>query len=339
MTASGFFASIFLTRFVAKFVIKEHVVENSASTLRAWIEIQELPKHIAVVFRIILGGVLAWYVTGDFDWAVFALTLLSVFFIANGAFISNEYFDFDTDRINTTRLGGRKQDVTSTGGTRVLIEGLISRRQALLASIAFFLMAMPVGLVLQFCFGTGPLTIPLGAAGILIGWFYTAPPIKAAYRGLGEVFMALGYFLLVITIYYTQAGLSWVPVAVASTQLFAVPAIKLLRAFPDYEADKSVGKRTLAVKFGREKMSRVYVVLMMLAVIFFLPAFMVSGSIFALFNLVPAYFIARSAWAVAAGKWRQPEGLAFSCRTGFYGLVLSPLALSLTFLMAGLTGF
>jgi len=310
----------------------------SASTLRAWIEIQELPKHIAVVFRIILGGVLAWYVTGAFDWAVFALTLLSVFFIADGAFISNEYFDYDTDRINTARLGGRKQDVTSTGGTRVLVEGLISRRQALFASIVFFVLAMPIGLVLQFGFDTGPLTIPLGVAGILIGWFYTAPPVKAAYRGLGEVFMALGYFLLIITIYYTQAGLSWVPVAVASTQLFAVPAIKLLRAFPDYEADKRVGKRTLAVKFGREKMSRVYVALMVLAIVFFIPAFIISGSVFALLNLLPMYFIARSAWAVGAGRWRQPHGLAFSCRTGFYGLVLSPLALSLTFLLAGAAG-
>lgn len=307
--------------------------------MKAWIEIQELPKHIAVVFRIILGGVLAWYVTGDFNWAVFALTLLSAFFIADGAFISNEYFDYDTDSINTNRLGGRKQDVTSTGGTRVLVEGLISRRQALLASIVFFVLAMPVGLVLQFGFGTGPLTIPLGAAGILIGWFYTAPPVKAAYRGLGEIFMAAGYFLLIITIYYTQAGLSWVPLAVASTQLFAVPAIKLLRAFPDYEADKRVGKRTLAVKFGREKMSRVYVALMMLAIFFFIPAFIVSGSVFALLNLVPVYYIARSAWAVATGRWREPQGLAFSCRTGFYGLVLSPLALSLTFLLAGLAGF
>jgi 1,4-dihydroxy-2-naphthoate octaprenyltransferase len=311
---------------------------QSNSKLRAWIEIQELPKHIAPVFRIILGGVLAWYVTGNFDWAIFFLTLLSVFFIADGAFISNEYFDYATDSTNFARLGGDSQSVTSTGGTRVLVKGLIKQKHALVASIVFFLLAMPIGIILQFGFGTGVWTIPLGAIGILIGWFYTAPPIKAAYRGFGEIFMAFSYFLLVITIYYTQAGLSWFPVVVASTQLFAVPAIKILREFPDYEADKNAGKRTLVVIFGKEKMSIVYVIMMVVAVILFAPTFIISKSLFALLNFIPVYYILRSAIEVARGNWRNPQGLAFSCRYGFYGLMFSPLAISLTFLLNGLFG-
>ena len=319
--------------------MRQKISNNSSiSTFRAWIEIQELPKHIAPVFRIILGGVLAWYATGSFDWAVFALTLLSVFFIADGSFISNEYFDYETDKNNAARLGGQNQSVTSTGGTRVLVKGLIKRKHALISSIVFFLLAMPVGIILQFGFGTGVWTIPLGAIGILIGWFYTAPPIKAAYRGLGEVFMALAYFLLVFTIYYTQAGLSWFPVAVASTQLFAVPAIKLLREFPDYEADKNAGKRTLVVIFGKGRMSYLYVLLMTAAILLFIPSFVLSKSLFALLNLIPIHFILRSAFNVALGNWRNPQGLAFSCQYGFYGLMFSPLTLSLTFLFNGLTG-
>lgn len=312
---------------------------SSATALRAWIEIQELPKHIAPVFRIVLGGVLAWYATGSFDWTIFALTLLSVFFIADGSFISNEYFDYETDRTNAARLGGDNQSITSTGGTRVLVKGLIKRQHALIASIIFFLLAMPVGVVLQFVFGTGVWTIPLGAIGIFIGWFYTAPPVKAVYRGLGETFMALAYFILVFTIYYTQAGLSWFPIIVASTQLFAVPAIKLLREFPDYEADKHAGKRTLVVVFGKQKMSTLYVILMGIAVILFIPAFILSGSLFALLNIIPMYFILRSAVNVARGNWRNSQGLAFSCRYGFYGSMFSPLTLSLTFLLSGLLSF
>ena len=308
------------------------------SNLRAWIEIQELPKHIAVVFRIALGGVLAWYITGEFSWLIFALTLLSVFLIANGAFISNEYFDYETDRRNTSRLGGARQSVTSTGGTRVLVEGLIKRRHALIASLAFFLLALPVGLFLQFRLDTGPLTIPLGAVGIFTAWFYTAPPIKAAYRGLGEIFMAIGYMLLILTVYYTQAGLSWFPFLIASTQLFAIPAIKILRAFPDYEADAGAGKRTLVVIFGKPVMSRVYVILMVLAVVLFIPAFVYSASLVAVINLVPIYFLGKSLLLVARGEWRNPQGLGRSCQLGFMGIILSPLTLSLTFLIEGLLG-
>jgi 1,4-dihydroxy-2-naphthoate octaprenyltransferase len=307
------------------------------STLKAWIEIQELPKHIAVVFRIALGGVLAWYVTGTFSWPVFLITLLSVFFIANGAFISNEYFDYQTDRINLGRLGGRRQGLTSTGGTRVLVEGLIPLRQALIASLLFFMLAIPLGLLLQFHFKTGPFTIPLGAAGIFIGWFYTAPPIRAAYRGLGEIFMMLGYGLLIITIYYTQAGWNWLPVAVASTQFAAVPAIKLLRAFPDAEADAASGKRTLAVIFGKEPMSRVYIVLMGSAILLFIPTFLITRSPWALVNLLPALYLGQSLAPMLSGRWRTREGLEYSCRKGFLGLMLSPLTLTITFLMDGLT--
>jgi len=306
------------------------------TNIKAWIEIQELPKHIAVVFRIALGGVLAWYVTGSFNWAVFLITLLSVFFLADGAFISNEYFDYETDRVNEGRLGGSRQGLTSTGGTRVLVEGLIKRRQALVASVIFFLLAMPLGIILQFHYKTGPLTIPLGAAGILIGWFYTAPPVKAAYRGLGEIFMMLGYGLLIITIYYTQAGWSWIPVAVASTQFAAVPAIKLLRAFPDAEADASVGKRTLAVIFGKEKMSRVYIALVITAIGLFIPTFVITRSLFAVINLLPMLFLGQSLVPMLNGAWRTRAGLERACRTGFIGLMLSPLTLTLPYLRAGL---
>jgi 1,4-dihydroxy-2-naphthoate octaprenyltransferase len=303
------------------------------SKLKAWIEIQELPKHIAVVSRIALGGVLAWWATGNFNWPVFLITLLAGFFLANGAFISNEYFDYETDRINRGRLGGEKQDITSTGGTRVLVEGLIQRRQALTASIIFFLLAMPLGIILQFHFKTGPLTIPLGVIGILIGWFYTAPPIKAAYRGWGEVFMMIAYGLLIITIYYTQAGWSWLPVAVASTQFAAVPAIKLLRSFPDAEADKQAGKRTLAVIFGQETMSKVYITLMLAAIILFIPTGVITRSPVALINLLPIFYIIKSLIPMLNGKWRTRSGIVQACRMGFMGVVWSPLTLTLTFLI------
>lgn len=301
--------------------------------LKAWIEIQELPKHIAVVSRIALGGVLAWWATGHFNWPVFLITLLAGFLLANGAFISNEYFDYETDRINRGRLGGDKQGITSTGGTRVLVEGLIQRKQALTASIIFFLLAMPLGIILQFHFKTGPLTIPLGVIGIFIGWFYTAPPIKAAYRGWGEVFMMIAYGLLIITIYYTQAGWSWLPVAVASTQFAAVPAIKLLRSFPDAEADKQAGKRTPAVIFGKETMSKVYIILMLAAIILFIPTGIITRSPVALVNLLPVFYIIKSLIPMLNGKWRTRPGIVQACRMGFMGVVWSPLTLTLTFLI------
>jgi len=125
-------------------------------------------------------------------------------------------------------------------------------------------------------------------------------------------------------------------VAVASTQFAAVPAIKLLRAFPDAEADASVGKRTLAVIFGKEKMSRVYIALVITAIGLFIPTFVITRSLFAVINLLPMLFLGQSLVPMLNGAWRTRAGLERACRTGFIGLMLSPLTLTLPFLLAGL---
>ena len=67
--------------------------------------------------------------------------------------------------------------------------------------------AVILGLALQFGWRTGPYTIPLGALGILGGYFSFAPPLAWHRRGLGEVAGALCFGLLpVATGLYLQCG-------------------------------------------------------------------------------------------------------------------------------------
>ncbi len=64
-----------------------------------------------------------------------------------------------------------------------------------------------VGILLQFVWRTGDLTIPLGGLGILGGYFYFAPPLQLGRRGLGEAAGALCFGLLpVATGLYLQCG-------------------------------------------------------------------------------------------------------------------------------------
>jgi 1,4-dihydroxy-2-naphthoate octaprenyltransferase len=82
---------------------------------------------------------------------------------------------------------------------------------------------------------------------------YTLPPIKLAYRGLGELDVVLTHsFGLIFPGYLLQGGawsdpLPWllsVPLAVAG-----LPAITLA-GIPDRDADRAAGKRTLVVRAG-----------------------------------------------------------------------------------------
>jgi len=304
--------------------------------LKAWIQVQKIPRHSNDVFSFVLGSVLAWYHTGNFNWLVFTASLVAVFFIANGIYLTNEAQDYEGDRRNLERIGvGGGMNMTSTGGTQVLVRGHIKKEHVQLAGMLFFVAAIPLGLVVQFVGKTGPLTIPLGALGILITYSYSNPPIKASYRGLGETFMMLGYALLVFTAYYIQAGPSWLPLIVALPRILTVPALKLIRNFPDARADAGSGKRTLVVIFGKERMRWVYIALVTGAILSFSFAAIASKSVFAMLNIWPAILFMQSLIPVINGQWRERAGLEQACKKGFQGLLLIPMTLTLTFLLNG----
>ncbi len=308
----------------------------SRATLKAWIEVQKFPRHSNDVFSFVLGSVLAWYRAGVFNWGIFICGLLAVFFIANGIYLTNEAQDYEGDRLNMGRIGGRGgMGLATTGGTQVLVRGKLKPTQVQTVGLLFFALAIPLGLIIQFVFHAPPWTIPLGVVGMFITYSYSNPPIKASYHGLGETFMMVGYAMLVFTAYYMQAGASWFPVLIALPRILTVPALKIIREFPDREADKASGKNTLVVIFGQAVMSRVYVVLVILALLAFIPTFFVTGSLFSVLNLLPAFYLVQSVIPMALGKWHNREELEKSCRMGFIGLLWTPVTLALTFLLAG----
>lgn len=304
--------------------------------LIAWIRIQELHKHPTILLPFLLGTAIAWSEAGAIDWRVFAISLVITYFITNGAFMSNEYFDYETDRINIGRIGGDRVGVTTTGGTRVLVEGLLSGKQVLTASILFFIAAIPLGVILQFYFDTGILTIPLGIFGILMGLFYTAPPLRASYNGFSALFMAIGFTIPVFAGYYIYQGFSWLPLIVALPWTVAVPAMKIIREFPDYEADKSANKRTLVVRFGKDKMAPVYILLTLCSLILFIPVIFITQEIAVLLLLLPAFFLLRSVIPMIKGTWRDKEGLDAICKNGFIGMLFILVALLGIFIFKGL---
>jgi len=289
----------------------------------------------------VLGSVLAWYHAGQFHWGVFIAGLLAVFFMANGIYLTNEYQDYESDRLNRERIGGEKRGMgmDTTGGTRVLVQGRLKRRHVLIAGMIFFALTIPLGLIIQFGFKTGVWTIPLGVAGLFFTYGYSNPPVKASYRGMGELFMMLGYAALVFTAYYIQAGASWFPLLICLPRILSVPALKVLRNFPDSRADAEAGKRTLVVMIGQARSSRLYIALTAAAILAFIPTLIVTRSPFALINIIPAVFLAQSMVPMLKGRWHNRQQLEVACRTGFQGLLLTPLTLIITFVLDGFINF
>jgi 1,4-dihydroxy-2-naphthoate polyprenyltransferase len=306
----------------------------NVQSIRPYIALQELPKHLANLLPFMLGTALAYWDTGQVNWPVFGVALLAVFFLTDGTYVSNEYFDYEADKDNSSRIGGdEKIGVGTTGGTRVLVRGLIPRKHALYFAVIAFALAIPTGLYLRYGLHTGPLTIPLGILGILVGWFYTAPPVRACYRGLGELFIAIAQGIVVFGAYYVQAGFSWLPLLVSLPWFIALPALKIMREFPDFDADARNGKRGLTVIFGRERMASVFSMLIMLAMVAFIPVIAIIGSWISALVIVPVALFARGLPIMIRGEWRNQARLEHAAVSAFIAMLTIPTILTVVFLL------
>lgn len=242
----------------------------SRQSLFSWLTLFRLGATARGVLPFLLGAVIAWSQGKPIDLTVLLLATIAVLCIMLMTFLVNEYYDYDTDKANVDYH-------MLSGGSRILTKGLIPRRHAIIAAGIFLSIAIVIGLLLYFYFQTGPLTLPLGAIAIIIGYFYTAKPLQLSYRGLGEIgiWFTCGW-LATITGYYLQVGQLNTVVTLASLPgAISVFLVILVNEIPDIRSDKLSGKNTLAVRLGLEKTGILYIALIILcyvniiAVIFF----------------------------------------------------------------------
>ena len=94
----------------------------------------------------------------------------------------------------------------------------------------------------------------VGAASILAGVLYTGGPRPYGYEGLGEVFVFLFFGVVaVVGSYFVQTeDLRWEAFALSVPVGLLAAAILLVNNIRDADTDRRAGKRTLAVRLGRD---------------------------------------------------------------------------------------
>lgn len=144
------------------------------------------------------------------------------------------------------------QPTPFSGGSRVIQEGILTARQMLLLSIGCYLLTAFIGIYLALT--RGWVVLALGLAGIGLAVLHNWHPFGLYYLapGLGEAAVGLGFgTLMVLGSYYVQTqhlslGALWASIPVG----LAIVAVLYINEFPDYRADKLVGKKTLVVVLG-----------------------------------------------------------------------------------------
>ncbi|TFH88503.1 NAD(P)H dehydrogenase [Billgrantia azerbaijanica] len=191
-------------------------------------------------------GALAAAGGSAFGSAVFWIGYLCLFLLEVATVLVNEVVDLATDRRN-------RFFSTFTGGSRVLVEGRLSRGEVM-AGIGLALLGFLVATA--WLLGVTPAALPAGAVlgGLaILALGYTAPPLTLSYRGLGELDVAVTHSIGVMLCGFVFLGGAWHdprPWLLSLPLLLAILPSITLSGLPDREADAAVAKRTLAVRLG-----------------------------------------------------------------------------------------
>jgi len=253
------------------------------------------------------------------------ITVLLATLAHAGVNVFNDYYDHlnGTDARNTGRI------FPFTGGSRFIQNGVLSPNQVKIYAILLFLSVIAGGLWLISVRGNGLFWI--GLLGLLIGWAYSAPPLKLNSRGLGEACVAAGFLLIVAGADFVQRGsLHLSPWLMGLPYALLVTNILYINQFPDREADAAAGKRHWVVRLTPAHAAYGYGLILGLAVLTLITlvatAWLPLPALVSLLGFIPAVAAARQLVAMAD----TPAHLAPAIKQTIAAAHLQPLLLAVS---------
>lgn len=190
---------------------------------------------------------------GFMDLRLSLLTLVGMALLHAAGNLLNDFFDHVTgaDEANTQFVS------PFSGGGRAIQRGLVPARGVLVLGLLCLAGGSAVGLYLAAT--RGWVILGLGLVGVVTLFFYTAPPLRLSYTGLGELIIALDFGVLPMlgTEYVLVQRCSDAVLLLGLPIACMIVAVLWVNQFPDADSDALVGKRHLVVMLGRPVAARV----------------------------------------------------------------------------------
>lgn len=207
------------------------------------------PPFLGVTFFACLIGLATAFATGVSIRPATAIVSVIFALLAHaGINVLNDYYDAlnGTDANNTERI------FPFTGGSRFIQNGVLSLRETAGFGVALIALVIVAGLWLVTV--SSPSLIWVGAAGLVIGWAYSAPPLKLNSRGMGEISVWAGFALISVGADFVQRGsFSPLPLIAVTAYALLVTNILYINQFPDRKADEAAGKHHWVVRLGASR--------------------------------------------------------------------------------------
>jgi 1,4-dihydroxy-2-naphthoate octaprenyltransferase len=255
-----------------------------------------IPKILRIIrVHIVAGGVLAFSLGallavaggGSFDLTRVALGYAVVLLGDLSTHYSNDYFDVEVDKhIEQKKFFSGSTLLVSNPNLRSLSRyisiSLMASSNLLAVALVLFL-----GVPIEF------FVVILAAS--LVGWFYSAPPLRLASRGFGEVAVACVTGFAIPGLGYLAVRGQFDPLFVYLAVPFVMYGLILSLSLeaPDIDVDRKGGKRNLAVRKGEPSVFFLILALAVSATLtfyvytWFITSAVVDLEIVFLFSIIP----------------------------------------------------
>ena len=216
--------------------------------LSVWLRVIRVRFLLASVIAVSLGLALNWQQNSSIDFIDAILIFAGVMALHASVDLLNDFWDFKRG------IDTKTKRTKMSGGTGVLPEGLLKPSSVYRAGIVFLIIGSVIGSYFVITHGV-IIGVILGFS-ILSIYFYSTIIVDS---GLGEFFVAVKGSMIVIGTYYIQSGeitlesiLGGVVVGVLSS------LVLFIASFPDHDADKSKGRKSLVISVGKEKAAKLF---------------------------------------------------------------------------------
>ena len=211
--------------------------------ISVWLRAIRVRFLLASVIAVSAGLVITWWHTGNITIFDAILTMCGVLALHASVDLLNDYWDFKRGIDTTTHR------TKMSGGSGVLPEGLLKPAQVYAAGITFLIIGTAIGI---YFVATDGIVIGIILAFAVISiYFYST---KIVDWGLAEVFVAIKGSMIVIGTYFVQTSQITESTVLAGIVIGVLSSLVLfITSFPDHDADKAKGRKTLVISLGKQK--------------------------------------------------------------------------------------
>ncbi len=282
-------------------------MENDKPTLT---QMLRAPFFSSIISPLFAGTLLAVSVNGSFSILGFLFVMIMGLALHGATNVYNDIYDTiqGTDKVNHHRN-------EFSGGSGVLVNypDLFPKMYSIARICLILAFFATAALMLVVEKSLWPILWGLYFLSAFFSKYYTAAPVKLAYRGVGEISVWLAFGPMAILVAAVSQNVGFHPMIIAAMPITGIStlSILLLGQLIDLQADKATGKLGAAARKGPAFAAFLFVsVQLLLALnVFILSLYFVSDGWTILISLIPYLLLLPGISRIVLREYNHPDKL------------------------------